>query len=90
MMVQVGFGTGGGSGTPVPDMSIEVDDIDAALARFEEAKISIDYGPADAPVQPGEMQLKAYGGLFPVLRAHDPATAPGKRQHLGVDLSNIP
>ena len=32
MRVQVSFARQGGSGTPVPDLSIEVDDVDAALA----------------------------------------------------------
>ncbi|MFQ3786320.1 VOC family protein [Halomonas sp. A29] len=49
MMVQVSFGTEGGSGTPVPDLSIEVDDIEVALARFEEANVPIEYGPASEP-----------------------------------------
>lgn len=49
MMVQVSFGTEGGSGTPVPDLSIEVDDIEVALARFEEANVSIEYGPVSEP-----------------------------------------
>lgn len=46
MTVQVGFGTEGGSGSPVPDLSIEVDDLEAALARVEEADIPVEYGPA--------------------------------------------
>jgi catechol 2,3-dioxygenase-like lactoylglutathione lyase family enzyme len=45
MTVQVSFGTQGGSGTPVPDLSIEVDDLEAALARFRKAKVPIEYGP---------------------------------------------
>jgi catechol 2,3-dioxygenase-like lactoylglutathione lyase family enzyme len=45
MTVQVSFGSEGGSGTPVPDLSIEVDDIQAALARFKESNVSIEYGP---------------------------------------------
>lgn len=49
MIVQVSFGTEGGSGTPVPDLSIEVDDIEAALARFEGANVPIEYGPASEP-----------------------------------------
>ncbi|MFW3613561.1 VOC family protein [Billgrantia antri] len=49
MMVQVSFGSEGGSGTPVPDLSIEVDDIETALARFEEANIAIEYGPVSEP-----------------------------------------
>ncbi|PMR76490.1 VOC family protein [Billgrantia endophytica] len=49
MTVQVSFGTEGGSGTPVPDLSIEVDDIEAALARFEKASVPIEYGPVSEP-----------------------------------------
>jgi catechol 2,3-dioxygenase-like lactoylglutathione lyase family enzyme len=49
MSVQVSFMTEGGSGTPVPDLSIEVDDLDAALARVKKARIPIEYGPAHEP-----------------------------------------
>lgn len=49
MTVQVSFGSQGGSGTPVPDLSIEVDDIRGALARFKKAKVSIEYGPVSEP-----------------------------------------
>lgn len=49
MRVQVSFGSEGGSGTAVPDLSIEVDDIEAALARFEEASVPIEYGPVSEP-----------------------------------------
>ncbi len=49
MTVQVGFGTEGGSGTPVPDLSIEVDNLDEALTRFKKAGIPIEYGPASEP-----------------------------------------
>ena len=49
MTVQIGVATEGGSGTPVPDLSIEVDDVDEALARMKKAKIKIEYGPADEP-----------------------------------------
>lgn len=49
MTVQVSFGTEGGSGTPVPDLSIEVDDIEAAIARFTAAKVPMEYGPASEP-----------------------------------------
>jgi catechol 2,3-dioxygenase-like lactoylglutathione lyase family enzyme len=47
--VQVGVATEGGSGTPVPDLSIEVDDVEEALQRVKKAKIRIEYGPADEP-----------------------------------------
>ncbi|WP_068783330.1 VOC family protein [Paenibacillus phocaensis] len=49
MNIQISFATQGGSGTPVPDLSIEVDDLDVALARMREAGIPIEYGPADEP-----------------------------------------
>ena len=49
MTVPVGVASQGGSGTPVPDLSIEVDDVEAALQRVKEAKVPIEYGPADEP-----------------------------------------
>ncbi|MEK0315758.1 VOC family protein [Cohnella sp. 56] len=49
MQVQVSVATEGGSGTPVPDLSIEVDDVDAALARMQSAGFEIAYGPVDEP-----------------------------------------
>lgn len=49
MNVQVSFASEGGSGTPVPDLSIEVDDVDSALRRMEDAGFSVAYGPADEP-----------------------------------------
>ncbi|GIQ78112.1 VOC family protein [Bradyrhizobium sp. RD5-C2] len=49
MQVQISFASEGGSGTPVPDLSIEVDDLDEALHRMKGAGIAIEYGPADEP-----------------------------------------
>lgn len=49
MTTQVAFASEGGSGTPVPDLSIEVDDLDAALRRAGAAGIAIEYGPATEP-----------------------------------------
>ena len=49
MQVQVSIMVQGGSGTPVPDLSIEVDDVDAALAAMKGAGFAIEYGPADEP-----------------------------------------
>ena len=45
MTIQVSVASEGGSGTPVPDMSIEVDDIEEALARVKRANVPIEYGP---------------------------------------------
>ncbi|MDX8531876.1 VOC family protein [Mesorhizobium sp. VK25A] len=49
MQVQVSFMTEGGSGTPVPDLSIEVDDVDAVLDAMKVADFAVEYGPADEP-----------------------------------------
>jgi catechol 2,3-dioxygenase-like lactoylglutathione lyase family enzyme len=47
--VQLSIATEGGSGTEVPDLSIEVDNLDEILARLQAAKIEIVYGPVDEP-----------------------------------------
>lgn len=49
MRPQVNFMTEGGAGAPVPDLSIEVDDLDAALARVKAADLTIEYGPREEP-----------------------------------------
>lgn len=49
MTVQVSFASEGGSGTPVPDVSIEVDNIDSALKKVKQAGIPIEYGPKSEP-----------------------------------------
>jgi catechol 2,3-dioxygenase-like lactoylglutathione lyase family enzyme len=49
MQVQVSFAKEGGSGTHVPDLSVEVDDLDEALRRVRSANIVIEYGPVSEP-----------------------------------------
>lgn len=49
MNIQISFASEGGSGTPVPDLSIEVDDVEAALDGMRRAGFPIEYGPADEP-----------------------------------------
>ena len=49
MDVQISFAEQGGSGTPVPDLSIDVDDVEAALEGMKAAGFAIEYGPADEP-----------------------------------------
>lgn len=49
MSMQISVASEGGSGTPVPDLSIEVDDVDAALDRTKSAGFPIEYGPVDEP-----------------------------------------
>ncbi|POF33917.1 VOC family protein [Roseibium marinum] len=47
--VQISIATEGGSGTPVPDLSIEVDDIDAVYARAKTLGHDIAYDLANEP-----------------------------------------
>ncbi len=47
--VQISIASEGGSGAPVPDMSIEVDDIDDVYTRARAMGVEITYGPADEP-----------------------------------------
>jgi len=49
MTVQIAFMSEGGNGAPTPDLSIEVDDVDAALERMKNAGFAIEYGPVDEP-----------------------------------------
>ncbi|MFP3891680.1 glyoxalase superfamily protein [uncultured Ralstonia sp.] len=49
MAPQVSIATEGGSGTPVPALSIEVDDVDAVHARAQALGLEIVYPLADEP-----------------------------------------
>ena len=49
MQVQLSVMTEGGAGTPVPDISIEVADLDETLARVVQGGYAIEYGPIDEP-----------------------------------------
>ncbi|MEK4350762.1 VOC family protein [Paenibacillus sp. FSL R5-0475] len=47
--IQISFASQGGSNTPTPDLSIEVDDVDAVFERMKSAGYTIEYGPVDEP-----------------------------------------
>jgi len=49
MPVQISIASEGGSGTPVPDISIEVDNLDEVLSALETAGYVIEYGPVSEP-----------------------------------------
>ena len=49
MTTQISVASEGGSGTPVPDLSIEVDSLDTALERVRSQNIPIEYGPVSEP-----------------------------------------
>ncbi|RDI57330.1 VOC family protein [Microvirga subterranea] len=49
MTPQISVMTEGGSGTPVPDVSIEVDDLPDVHRKMQAAGFNIEYGPATEP-----------------------------------------
>jgi catechol 2,3-dioxygenase-like lactoylglutathione lyase family enzyme len=73
MTVQVSFASEGGSGTPVPDLSVEVDDIEIAVARVKKANIVIEYGPKSEPWGVRRFYVRdPFGKLLIILQhAHD-------------------
>lgn len=69
MSVQISFATEGGSGTSVPDLSIEVDDIDIAIQRVRAASIPIEYGPENEPWGVRRFYIRdSFGKLVNVLQ----------------------
>lgn len=46
---QVSIAREGGSGTPVPDISVEVDDLDEVLHRVVARGLALEYGPVSEP-----------------------------------------
>jgi catechol 2,3-dioxygenase-like lactoylglutathione lyase family enzyme len=68
---QISIATEGGSGTPVPDLSIEVDDLDDIRHRVLEAGFRIEYGPTREPWGVRRFYVRdPFGGLINIL-AHD-------------------
>ncbi len=68
MAPQISIASEGGSGAPVPDLSIEVDDLDDVLARAREAGHSIEYGPQQEPWGVRRFYLRdPFGRLLNVL-----------------------
>jgi uncharacterized glyoxalase superfamily protein PhnB len=49
MTVQISVATEGGSGTSVPDLSIEVDQVDPTLQAMKASGFPIEYEPIDEP-----------------------------------------
>lgn len=69
MKVQISFATEGGSGTPVPDLSIEVDDIERAEEKVRNANIVIEYGPVIEPWGVRRFYIRdPYGKLINVMK----------------------
>ncbi|ULL15909.1 glyoxalase [Paenibacillus sp. H1-7] len=49
MSIQISIASQGGSNAPIPDLSIEVDDVDAALERVKQAGFPIEYELTEEP-----------------------------------------
>jgi catechol 2,3-dioxygenase-like lactoylglutathione lyase family enzyme len=49
MEPQISVAREGGSGTAVPDLSVEVDDLEEALRRVRSAGFVVEYGPTSEP-----------------------------------------
>jgi catechol 2,3-dioxygenase-like lactoylglutathione lyase family enzyme len=69
MTTQISVASEGGSGTAVPDLSIEVDDLDAVLRKAIAENIQIEYGPASEPWGVRRFYLRdPFGKLINVLQ----------------------
>lgn len=65
---QISIASEGGSGTPVPDLSIEVDNLEAVLQRVKAAGMVVEYGPKDEPWGVRRFHVRdAFGRLVNIL-----------------------
>ena len=65
---QISIASEGGSGTPVPALSIEVDDLDTVLGRAKAAGHTIEYGPQQEPWGVRRFYIRdPFGNLINVL-----------------------
>jgi predicted enzyme related to lactoylglutathione lyase len=71
--VQISFASEGGSGTDVPDLSIEVDDLDAVLARAHDMGTDPVYGPVTEPWGVRRFYLRDPQGTLLNILSHHPA-----------------
>ncbi|GAA6187943.1 VOC family protein [Litorivita sp. NS0012-18] len=67
---QLSFACEGGSGRPVPDLSIEVDDLDAILPRLSAMGITPEYGPVSEPWNVRRLMLRDPAGRLINILCH--------------------
>ena len=80
MAAQISFVSEGGSGAAIPDLSIEVDDMDQALRRMRDAGIAIEYGPTVEPWGVKRFFVRdPFGKLVNILEHAAPAASSYKR-----------
>lgn len=75
MAVQVSFASQGGSDTPVPDLSIEVDDLVEALRRVEDSGTPVEYGPVSEPWGVRRFHVRDPLGKLVNILQHEPTDA---------------
>lgn len=68
---QVSVAIEGGSGTPVPDLSVEVDDLDEVLRRSLQAGFATEYGPVREPWGVTRFYVRDPFGRLVNILAHD-------------------
>lgn len=68
---QISVASEGGAGTPVPDISIEVDDLEDVLLRVAAAGLPVEYGPAQEPWGVRRFYVRdPFGRLVNILAHH--------------------
>jgi len=77
-LTQIGIATEGGSGTPVPDLSIEVDDVDEVYRRAKRLGIDIAYELTDEPWGVRRFFLKDPAGKLLNVLSHRPGAEQGQ------------
>jgi catechol 2,3-dioxygenase-like lactoylglutathione lyase family enzyme len=68
---QISIASEGGSGTPVPDISIEVDNLDEVHRRLVAAGASIEYGPTREPWGVRRLYVRDPFGRLVNILAHE-------------------
>lgn len=82
---QISIAAEGGSGTPVPDVSIEVDDLDEVHRRIVANGLPIEYGPVREPWGVRRLYVRdPFGRLLNIL-AHD---HPERLQPAGASVAD--
>jgi catechol 2,3-dioxygenase-like lactoylglutathione lyase family enzyme len=75
MTVQVSFASQGGSDTPVPELSIEVDDLGEALRRVEASGTPVEYGPVSEPWGVRRFYVRDPLGKLVNILQHEPSSS---------------
>jgi catechol 2,3-dioxygenase-like lactoylglutathione lyase family enzyme len=71
MAPQISVASEGGSGTAVPNLSVEVDDLEEALRRAKAAALAIEYGPVTEPWGVRRFYVRDPFGRLVNILAHD-------------------